>query len=258
MADKYYITNGSHVIGLDIINGEPIYKKINGNISKAAKFRYMEAQSFISSKLNNDINWSIQKIYSNVNRKNYIITNASDFAANDCTVTNDFNKAKCFSSIEAADNYIQCHKEIVRCFKEPCIIDENFEPVKKVTEKQYEIIGKWQTPVIKRNVIKKSVRASIYEHCGRICSICGKPLNYNEMTIDHIIPISRGGGNTQDNLRCVCPECNRIKGNRLDSEMYKGIVNIFSWKVFDEPDNDSWNAFIRAKVRGDIKKYVGG
>lgn len=38
--------------------------------------------------------------------------------------------------------------------------------------------------------------------------------------IDHIVPVSRGGGNEATNLRSACGPCNRRKRNRLDSEMY--------------------------------------
>lgn len=36
------------------------------------------------------------------------------------------------------------------------------------------------------------------------------------MDVDHIVPQSRGGGNTMDNLQYLCPHCNRSKGNRTD------------------------------------------
>jgi 5-methylcytosine-specific restriction endonuclease McrA len=37
----------------------------------------------------------------------------------------------------------------------------------------------------------------------------------NEGTIDHIIPVSRGGTNDVDNLRLLCRSCNSKKGARL-------------------------------------------
>ena len=35
------------------------------------------------------------------------------------------------------------------------------------------------------------------------------------MTMDHIIPLSRGGKNEAENLVALCPECNKRKGNML-------------------------------------------
>lgn len=43
------------------------------------------------------------------------------------------------------------------------------------------------------------------------CAICGR--NDIDLTIDHIIPISRGGTNTPDNIQPLCKSCNCRKGN---------------------------------------------
>lgn len=45
---------------------------------------------------------------------------------------------------------------------------------------------------------------------GKPCVLCGKPSN----TIDHIIPISRGGTNALDNLQPMCVSCNSKKSNK--------------------------------------------
>jgi hypothetical protein len=37
--------------------------------------------------------------------------------------------------------------------------------------------------------------------------------------LDHIIPLSRGGSHTIDNVRCLCRSCNALKGNKLDNEI---------------------------------------
>lgn len=45
---------------------------------------------------------------------------------------------------------------------------------------------------------------------GQPCVSCGKPAD----TIDHIVPLSKGGGNEDDNLQPMCWDCNRAKGDR--------------------------------------------
>lgn len=47
------------------------------------------------------------------------------------------------------------------------------------------------------------------------CACCGKVLTTKTMTMDHIIPISRGGKNEPENLVALCEECNKKKGNLL-------------------------------------------
>jgi len=47
------------------------------------------------------------------------------------------------------------------------------------------------------------------------CPICKKHIGRELLTIDHIIPISRGGQNTEDNIQLLCRSCNTKKGVRL-------------------------------------------
>lgn len=41
------------------------------------------------------------------------------------------------------------------------------------------------------------------------CANCGAADN---LVLDHILPIARGGRSSYDNLQLLCAECNRIKG----------------------------------------------
>jgi 5-methylcytosine-specific restriction protein A len=42
--------------------------------------------------------------------------------------------------------------------------------------------------------------------CGRICS------DLREAQVDHIVPKSAGGGDTPENLQCLCLRCHARKG----------------------------------------------
>ena len=50
------------------------------------------------------------------------------------------------------------------------------------------------------------------------CAYCGI---YDNLTIDHVIPLSRGGLHTFDNLVPACRNCNEEKGNRTPEEWGK-------------------------------------
>jgi len=51
------------------------------------------------------------------------------------------------------------------------------------------------------------------------CQYCGVVLPANELTLDHVIPRSRGGNSTWENLVACCHNCNRRKGCRLLREI---------------------------------------
>jgi hypothetical protein len=51
------------------------------------------------------------------------------------------------------------------------------------------------------------------------CQYCGVVLPAGELTLDHVIPRSRGGLSTWENLVACCHSCNRRKGNHLLSEI---------------------------------------
>ena len=67
---------------------------------------------------------------------------------------------------------------------------------------------------------------------GATCYICGKPCDKDDKrwgtfgpdypTIDHVVPLSKGGTHTWGNVRIACGECNCVvKGARDASEVLK-------------------------------------
>jgi 5-methylcytosine-specific restriction endonuclease McrA len=50
------------------------------------------------------------------------------------------------------------------------------------------------------------------------CQYCAEVLPSNELTLDHVIPRSRGGSSSWENLVACCHRCNRRKGNRQPTE----------------------------------------
>ncbi|WP_418672486.1 HNH endonuclease [Alistipes putredinis] len=63
-----------------------------------------------------------------------------------------------------------------------------------------------------RPTIPKSVVDAVYRKCGGKCAYCGSDF---DLQIDHIIPISKGGSSTIDNLQLLCSVCNNKKSNKI-------------------------------------------
>jgi 5-methylcytosine-specific restriction endonuclease McrA len=51
------------------------------------------------------------------------------------------------------------------------------------------------------------------------CQYCAEMLPASELTLDHVIPRSRGGVSTWENLVACCHSCNRRKGNQMVHEI---------------------------------------
>ncbi len=56
--------------------------------------------------------------------------------------------------------------------------------------------------------------------CCRRCVYCGHSLEMGEATIDHVLPLARGGGDVPGNLVVACGPCNRLKGDLLPHEFF--------------------------------------
>jgi len=50
------------------------------------------------------------------------------------------------------------------------------------------------------------------------CWYCGEQVGFKNLTMDHVIPLARGGRSTKDNLVPCCKECNNKKKNSLPVE----------------------------------------
>ncbi len=57
------------------------------------------------------------------------------------------------------------------------------------------------------------------------CQYCGDQPGRNELTVDHVLPRSRGGLTTWDNVVTACGPCNRRKGNRTPDEAEMRLLN---------------------------------
>lgn len=67
-------------------------------------------------------------------------------------------------------------------------------------------------------------RKNILMRDRNTCQFCSRVFPAGELTLDHIIPRSRGGESIWENLVACCHPCNNRKGDRLPEEAGMGLI----------------------------------
>lgn len=91
-------------------------------------------------------------------------------------------------------------------------------------------------------------RRNIMRRDNFTCQYCGKK---SKLTIDHILPKSRGGGDTWENLTTACEKCNVKKGSMtpkeanmlLRSKPYRPIPITF-FRDYNGNVQDHWKPYL--------------
>jgi len=75
-----------------------------------------------------------------------------------------------------------------------------------------------------RRTISPEIQEKVRERAKYLCEYChaAEQWQYVKFTVDHVIPLSKNGTDTLDNLALACFHCNRRKSNKItaiDSEL---------------------------------------
>lgn len=85
-------------------------------------------------------------------------------------------------------------------------VDEDF-PMPSVIRLQKYIFIPYKSVIL--------TRQNIFKRDRQKCQYCGKG---KDLTIDHVLPKSRGGKSTWTNLVAACKKCNSLKGDKTPEE----------------------------------------
>lgn len=78
-------------------------------------------------------------------------------------------------------------------------------------------------------MIERKRHKTVFDKTNGVCYLCHEPLDFNTFTIDHVIPISKGGTRTLDNEMPAHEDCNLAKGNSIirDNDHFIKLKNKF-------------------------------
>ena len=72
-------------------------------------------------------------------------------------------------------------------------------------------------PKVANPPVPISIREFVYDRDGMICRYCKSDVS-ERPTLDHLTPVSRGGGGHVENLAVCCGPCNSSKRDKTESE----------------------------------------
>ena len=70
-----------------------------------------------------------------------------------------------------------------------------------------------------------ATRTAIMLRDAFTCQYCGSTPGRHELTVDHVIPRSRGGRHDWTNLVTACKRCNQVKGSAMPDEVQMRLVH---------------------------------
>lgn len=96
-------------------------------------------------------------------------------------------------------------------------------------------------------------RRNLFARDNNTCQYCGKHYSLSQLSFDHIIPRSRGGKTTWENVVCCCLRCNGRKGDHLPEEVNMKLIqkpirprqNPLMTVKLDNPKYEIWRTFLK-------------
>ncbi len=243
MAEKYYISNkmlyvrGSHGSGCPQTEPENIPVSSATHFSNFIKNAYLEKHP----------ECNVIPVKSPRGNVKFIISTPQKFLGVGNVIVESIRDAMSFSSAADAIEYLNhngdVRESLLKQIGDLCIINNRYIVLKVVNAGGLV----WSQPnnATKRRPVNKTTRAAI---AGRkhVCYLCGKEIPDSELTIDHILPVSRGGKNNVDNLRLAHRMCNLVKASLTPDEFLTTVGDIAA----NFAASDVGAKVIRAMVRG--------
>lgn len=163
---------------------------------------------------------------------------------------NEHGAVKKTNNIEEAEDFVTLEKAIEQCRHNPrktrgyyvydTIANKVCLKIRPKNKKTY------------RKKYSSEIKQLIYERANGRCELCGRKILFEDMTIDHVIPLSMGGEDNINNISCACQPCNTFKGNILPDTFFERISLIYLYQM-EKKTHNRFKRWIIRKTLQSIK-----
>ena len=95
-------------------------------------------------------------------------------------------------------------------------------------------------------------RRNLFARDEHRCQYCGRSAHASQLSFDHVLPRSRGGETSWENVVCSCLTCNTKKGGRTPQEAHMHLMthpteprnNPLLTMKLSNPKYESWKSFL--------------
>ena len=96
-------------------------------------------------------------------------------------------------------------------------------------------------------------RSNVYLRDNYICQYCKQMFSYKDLTLDHVVPKSKGGKLTWENTVTACRKCNNQKGNHTNIKPYRvpkqpDFLQLVNGVNTTHIDHEIWFKYINKKI----------
>lgn len=165
-------------------------------------------------------------------------------------LNSDWAPLQFITEIRALRLVMRGRAEVITISESPSMWDERYTTVS----------DSYQVPATLRLNQRVNINPTIARFRKRIlynrddwsCQYCTKKLNWHSVTIDHVVPKSRGGKTSWRNCVVCCKSCNRIKGSKLPHEAEMKLIKqpveprlVHFWNLSDKKHwHKDWGVFV--------------
>lgn len=159
-----------------------------------------------------------------------------------------------FTTREDAEDFLNTIKNEVKTYnfsvaKEKTAI-KHFEKQNRINQDNKEIVVDTKNKRIK---FSKKIRKEVYRKSDGKCLLCGKFIDYDDFTVDHIVPLAKGGTNDISNLQCTCKRCNSIKQDILPEELNEVLIEMITYNLKKKYDKKIAKTLFKAIIKSKFK-----